>query len=128
MAFAHVDDSVARLRVEAEQPFPRLQRGAATAVRRRQSRSRYVGGGQALGGQRRFDPVDEIGGIGLVADMLELAPAALREMAARRDPPVRAGLDIAGRTDQVARRRQRMEASALADSLATRGETHDAVA
>jgi hypothetical protein len=114
VAFAHVDDAVARLGVEAERPAAPL---LSEARRRLFGGERWAApdapARDALRGERRGDPVDEVGGIGLVVDMLELAAAAFREMTAGRRLAVRAR----------ARRRRRPRPDRPARSAARSGRS-----
>src|SRR3954469_6952774 len=126
MAFAHVDDAVARLGMEAEPhrlaaPLD-LERGPAAAVGRREVGGTDVRLGQALGGERGGDAVAQIDGIGFVVDMLELAAAAFGEVAARRPLAVRTRHEVAQGPDTIAGRRHRNVASALRHAVAAGGE------
>ena len=67
------------------------------------------------------DSVHQIGAIGFVSDMLQLAAAAFREMPARRLPVVEAGLDAAILAQEVAGRGERRMAPAGGNSLPARG-------
>ena len=128
MALAHVDDAVAAGLVEADQDPPaRLQRPkrrAAAGARRRQMR-RADFRLQPMLGQRAGDPGNAIIGIGRVGQMLELAAAAFREVAAWRALVARAGLDRAVVEQHVARHRERDMAAAGGDPVAARGDADD---
>ena len=87
MAFAHVDDLVRFLGIEANHDtLPNLQ-GAqsrpAPAVWRRQMRFADFGRKIVLG-QRRFDTRFQVAAISLVVGVLDLASPAFREKPARR--------------------------------------------
>ena len=75
--------------------------------------------------ERSCDPILQIGAIGLVCDMLQLAAPTLREVAARRLLMVGAGLDGTVFVQQVAGRGERGIASAGRDSVAASGNSDD---
>src|SRR5690348_11533480 len=83
MALAHVDDPVRFLGIEAHRralaDFQCAQSRPSTAVGRRQMRITDLGGKPVLR-ERALHSRDEIAAISLVIGMLELAPAAFREM------------------------------------------------
>jgi len=87
VALVHVDDPVRFFRVEADDrdlpDLQRFQRRAPPRTRRRQMRFANIGFEGVLG-ERGFDPRDEIAAVGGIVGMLQLAPAAFREMPARR--------------------------------------------
>src|SRR5437763_2211030 len=87
VAFAHVDDSVRFLGVEAENnPLPQFQRPKrcpSSAAWRRQMRLADVGG-QVMLGERGFHAGNQITAVRLVIDMLELAAAAFGKVTAWR--------------------------------------------
>src|SRR5580765_6036735 len=86
MTLVHVDDPVRHLGVEADQSaatrLADLQRGPAPAPRRRQVGRPNFSLDPMLH-KRALDPRNEIIAIGLVIDVLQLAAAAFRKMAAR---------------------------------------------
>jgi hypothetical protein len=126
VAFAHVDDAVARLRIEAEQdllsPCLGSQGGAATAVGRRQMGREDVGDQQVLRRQRGGDAIDQEVAIGGVVELLELAATAFGEVPAGWHLSVRPRLDYAVGQHPVPRRGERKEAALGRDAVALGGD------
>src|SRR3954453_3713483 len=85
-------------------------------------------GFEAVLGKRADDPIDQIGAIRFIGDMLELAAAAFREMAAWRLLVVWAGLDRAVIAQQVARRGERRVAPAGGHAFAARRDPNNRLA
>src|SRR5690606_14116639 len=98
-ALLEVDDAVAALLGKPQPELfaepQRAQAGATARARRRDVRRGDLPGGEALPGERAGNAAPHIGGEGLVREMLELAAAALREVAARRLGMVWAGRERA---------------------------------
>jgi hypothetical protein len=75
--------------------------------------------------ERRLDPRHEIAAIRLVVGMLELAPAAFREVTARRLLMVRPGGESPVVEQGVAGKPERRVAAARRHSVAARGDADD---
>lgn len=75
--------------------------------------------------ERGLDPAHEIAAICLVVSMLELAAAALREMAARRLLMMRSGRERSIVEQRIAGDSERHVASARSHAIAARGDSND---
>ena len=131
MAFGHVDDGVALFLRKADQHAPALRLGmercATAAVRGRAMRGAQRRG-QALRVKRGGDAVGDEPGIAFVVQMLELAPAAAREMAAGRGLVMRAGHDGAVGRQGVAGCGKGGVAAGRGHAVAPGGDADDGIA
>ena len=129
MAFAHVDHFVRAGLVEPDQRPPaavdRAQRGSTPCAGGRKVHGRDTFRHQPLPLGRVEHPVAHEAGKRLLVEMLDLAPAAASEVAARRLGVVRSGLHGAVRMQSVARRGEGRVAARRGDAIAFRGDADD---
>ena len=128
LALPQVDQAVAARFAEPEDdvtpaPFG-LQAGAAAGARGREMWWADVGG-QALLGERMGDAIGDELRVARVVEMLELAAAAVREMAAGWGLVVRAGGERAILRQHIARCGERGVAAGFRHTIAARGDADD---
>ena len=82
-------------------------------------------GGEAMLGERSLDPRNEIAAKGLVIDMLQLAPAAFREMTAGRFLVMESRGQRSVVEQDIAGNSERYVAAARRHAIAARGDAHD---
>ncbi len=124
VTLAHVDDGVAARRGEADQPALGVQRRTAAGARGREI-GRPDGGGQPLRVERGGDTVGDEARVAGVVEVLELAAAADREMAAGRRLVMWARDHRAGIGQRVTGRRKRGVSPVRRDALAPRRDAQD---
>src|SRR4249919_423093 len=128
MALQHVDDAVTTRLIEAGQHFTASLQGpercASPGAWRRQMRRPDLGL-QAVLGQRACYPRRTIVSIGGIRQMLQLAAAACREMAARRLPVAGARFERAIAKQQVTGHSEWDVTAAGRNAVASRGNSDD---
>ncbi len=129
MALAHVDHAVRAGFVEPDRwpaaAVDRAQRRAAARIRRREVDRRDQFGLEFLPVRGVDHPVAHEPGQRLLVEVLQLAPAAAAEVAARRDGAVRPRLQRAVGHEQVAGRGERDMAARRGDAVALGGDAEN---